>query len=451
MLILKSESKLKPIVEVLNTTKLLRVVTHKNVDLDNICSTYLLMKVLLPRILAGSDVRTSVLFISPNNYTSSKIPEYMQDIIIDMDIPNSDIKCIKGDADEEGKTHSCFRKLLNEYGTEEDRILFAPLEQFVDLHDAYGGVFRVHSVHPESEQLFHFTSLNAVLRALQTLRPYKDFKTMYEIFRILDGMVKINFGRNCLKDYEDLDLMATRWAQSVFSDKPFAMEFLAEKQMADGESKFAATVKKYCGQEDKEALKHLVGVINALYCGHGNIFSVYQVGHEVENIISFSHLGMIYNALSATTRENDFLEKKIRDILSGLYRNGLARAAAEVEALNPDVVTWIKNDVALVVGAKRTGTTSNVFRNGARVVIYAGRAAIDFEDGNNYDMGIVASDSSLMSRIRRFPIVKELLLKGRWYFNARSAVCGSRKARANGPSGVDPLELAEAVAKAIEP
>lgn len=170
----------------------MRIFTHFSVDLDAVSSVWAW------RTFVPGYEEAEILF-RPANWDGSEMEE--GDVALDLDAKG---KGLKGEKGENGEVHSCLASIVVRYASEEDQTALRHLVAFVDAQDAYGSAARhlVGKERPGVETL-EATGLNAVLRALQAVRPRDDAWVVEQFSLILNGFLKA--GRARLRAEKEAD------------------------------------------------------------------------------------------------------------------------------------------------------------------------------------------------------------------------------------------------------
>ncbi len=151
------------------------IYTHQNVDLDAVASLWFWIRFV--------DKNEKFSFV-PANWDGETMND--DDVALDIDAGGNGIK----GKNENGEICSCFKYLINKYANEQDQKALKKLSLFVDAQDRKGNAVRELGATNEVAETLNFTSINAILRAFQSMNPYNDKKVAAKMFEIFDGMLK---------------------------------------------------------------------------------------------------------------------------------------------------------------------------------------------------------------------------------------------------------------------
>lgn len=263
----------------------------------------------------------------------------------------------------------------------------------------------------------------------------------------LDAVCSVWAVRNFVPGFSlaDVEFVRANWDGKDLTENDIAVDLEAGGKGIKGNmdkdgtthSAFATIVARYADEEDKRALEHFVQYVDA-QDAHGSAveYLAPNIDERAKEILSSSGVNTVLRALQAQYRDDVKIVSVFGEILDGLYKMGLSRIRAEKEA---DRAEWV-GKVAVIRNAKEFGTNGELFRRGARAVVYV--------DGPN--LGVVRA-STVEARMDHSSIRSLIGDEEGWFFHPAGFMAsrGSRKAPATTPSRVDPARLAEIVNKVV--
>lgn len=159
------------------------IYTHCNVDLDAASSSWA-AKTFIP------DAKDACIEFRPADWNGDGVN---RDECLLLDLRAG----IKGEQDSDGRVHSCFAQIVRQYASASDQEALKHLVDFIDMQDAYGSV--VEQLIPDAprdvKDLFGFTGLNAIFRAIQSQFRNNDLDAVRAMSEIFSGMLKTGRAR----------------------------------------------------------------------------------------------------------------------------------------------------------------------------------------------------------------------------------------------------------------
>ncbi|GIU69144.1 MAG: hypothetical protein KatS3mg002_0380 [Candidatus Woesearchaeota archaeon] len=253
----------------------------------------------------------------------------------------------------------------------------------------------------------------------------------------LDAACSVWAVRNFVPGFSsaEVEFVHANWDGKELNDKDIAVDLEAGiKGRKDGttRSAFATIVARYADEEDQKALENLVQYVDAQDSyGSAVEYFIPNVDERTKEVFSSNGINTVLRALQAQYRD-DKVVLMFGEILDGLYKMGLSKIRAIKEA------EWV-GPVALIYGAKEFGTNGELFKRGAKAIVYI--------DG--YNIGVIKA-STVEARMDH-PYIRNVIGSEGWFFHPAGfmAAWGSRKSPATTPSRVDPKRLAEVVAQVV--
>lgn len=159
----------------------MKICTHVSVDMDAAGSAWAARK-----FIPGAD-KAELVFV-PANWDGAEMEkgDYAVDIY-------AGGKGIKGAKDSNGRTHSCFRTIVERYALREDRQALRHLVAFIDAGDSTGNAFKAMfpNTTTEEQNRLHATSLGIVFAAIKCQYGTNDNLVVERWSEILDGILQM--------------------------------------------------------------------------------------------------------------------------------------------------------------------------------------------------------------------------------------------------------------------
>lgn len=164
------------------------IYTHQSIDLDAAASVWFYRRFVQP---------VDPVAFKPANWDGAELTSC--DIALDMDCG------VKGRHDPDGRVHSCFATLVEQYAASQDQQALANLLTYVDYQDMTGGAEKAFGVtDPRALRVLSATGLNAIFRALKNSVPKDDYKLLELTETIFDALLEQ--GRSEVRAEREADL-----------------------------------------------------------------------------------------------------------------------------------------------------------------------------------------------------------------------------------------------------
>ncbi len=201
---------------------------------------------------------------------------------------------------------------------------------------------------------------------------------------------------------------------------------------------FAFIVNQYASETEKKAISNLVKFVDAQdTSGLAVKVIAPEINKEAVEVLSSTGINAVLRSLQSIFYQNDsIVVDRMSEIFSGMLKSGIARQRAVIEAEKANILPGGK--VAIVTNSREFATNGILFdQKGIKVIVYI--------DG--FNLGIIREGSVefRMDHINFRTIVKNAGEESEWFAHpAGFLFCrGSRKAKAETMSKVDPMVLAE--------
>lgn len=209
---------------------------------------------------------------------------------------------------------------------------------------------------------------------------------------------------------------------------------------------FAYIVENFAPKEDRQILNHLVKFIDTQDSQGDALRNLFpDIDSEGIALLSAISISAVFYALKRANGYDDaILVVRMSEILSGILENGRLRSLIPDEFLK-DVRFFGERRVVLVVDPPEGVSSGFFFKRGVWAYIYQ----------SGYNIGVRRKNSLRELRMDH-PEIRAVVERAgeidEWHAHPDGYLfCkGARKAPSHTPSKVDPMELAEAVARAIQ-
>lgn len=163
----------------------MKICTHVSVDIDAVSSAWAARK-----FIPGAE-KAEIVFV-PANWDGAEMEkgDYAVDIY-------AGGKGIKGAKDTDGRTHSCFRTIVERYALREDQLALRDLVAFIDADDSTGNAFKVLFPNTTKEEQYKLrsTSLGITFAAIKCKFGSDDNMVVERWSEILDGILFVGRDR----------------------------------------------------------------------------------------------------------------------------------------------------------------------------------------------------------------------------------------------------------------
>lgn len=168
------------------------IVTHVNVDLDAALS------LAAARVFIPGAREAKVVFL-PANWNGEMEGEIL---FLDMEAGG---RGIKGELEEDGRIHSCFKSIVETYAPEDAQKILAPMVLYVDTQDMYGSAMEhlLPNIDWEMKEMLSSTNISAVLGSLKSFHNRNDKIICERMEEILVG--RLRSGRSRLRGEAEAD------------------------------------------------------------------------------------------------------------------------------------------------------------------------------------------------------------------------------------------------------
>ena len=190
----------------------MKIFTHVSVDLDAAGSVWAARK-----FIPGAE-KAEVVFVSANwDGAEMQKGDYAVDVY-------AGGKGIKGTKEASGKTHSCFRLILERYALREDQLALRNLTAFIDAGDSTGNAIKalIPNTTAAEQKLLYSVSLGAVFSAVRQISPGNDAVAVEWLSRIFDHFLQA--GLNQPISLEEAQCIPMRNAVAVAYNKRGAVQ-----------------------------------------------------------------------------------------------------------------------------------------------------------------------------------------------------------------------------------
>ena len=382
------------------------IYSHVGQDLDSTSSIFTVRK-----LVKGFSISVNE-FVPADFDGKGMRPE---DIAVDITVGG---KGLKGNPDENGKVHSCFRLLIEKYASKELQETLHPLVQFIDSQDTFGSAYDTLcpglKENKKTAEIFGLTGINQVFRALQTITAEECKARQGTVFdeTIYNKMIPI---------YEGF-FKGGHKAKSL--RLPFAM--LIDKWMKNHQS-----------PEDKEALSPLLEFSKL----HIDVHKHHEptIKDDVRDIFYETSIVGVYGAIRAVCNEKE-TEEKMFEIFEGMLRNGISRQKKKLRAKRAKLFANGKVALAEHLGK---GVERFLFEDGVKILIYTN----DLVTGvlrSYYEEGFRIGHPKLLEIVERYGEAKDWFAKEYKYSN------GGDRRPPKYQSKVPPMELVKVAIEILE-
>lgn len=385
-----------------------RVITHQNIDLDAGGSSWFWKRFVDPKV--------EIVFES----AEWDGPMEHGDVALDI---RAGGRGVKGEL-EDGVRHSCLAILARKYCTGCKLLALKPIVDFVDAQDSHGSAFKflAPGLNTGIRETLTFTSLNAVLRAVQSIFPRDDRKSLERMFEIFDGLLANNNPRPVTDSAQQLVALAKDWIQTIRRYTAVACSF-------------NELVTRSCSTDQMQALIPFGSYVS--WCERGEV--ELALPEPAKSILESTSLLGVFRGLQVIHQNGSVLRERMFELFNGFLKNGLSRLAARKEA---EDATIVDGRVAVVVNPRYHATSALLLEErGCDVVVCA--------HGN--DLCIRRRDG-VITRLDH-PLIRAVVGDEEgWYFHEAGFMAargGKKVGNAKTPSKVNPVELAQAVLEAL--
>jgi hypothetical protein len=248
----------------------------------------------------------------------------------------------------------------------------------------------------------------------------------------------------------EVEFRRADWNGEGMSEEDLALDLDAGGRGWKGEKRedgkisscFGEIIARHAPANDQLALAPLVKFVEA-QDAYGNAVEhlVPQAGKATIECLAATSLNAVLRAFQALyPRDDRKVVEKMSEVLDGILEQGRLRARAVREA---DGAQWVGPKVAIIRNATSPMTNGVLFERGARVVVYV--------DGHNLGVIRAGGESLRMDHPELRAVVEKAGETNEWYAHpAGFLYCrGSRKSPATTLTKVNPVELAETVARLL--
>jgi len=175
----------------------MRIFTHANVDRDNTFS------ICAAREFIRGASEAEVVFVNQRTWNAETEPG---DLILDMSAGG---RGWKGDKDEDGIVHSCFKYIVDHFAPREDREILRHLVAFVDMQDSRGEALKhlLPNLSREERMFVSEISISAVFFGIKAIHPGNDLYVVNVMADFFSGYLELK--RRNLSDDERSNFLQT--------------------------------------------------------------------------------------------------------------------------------------------------------------------------------------------------------------------------------------------------